>query len=117
MAIRLCSPSFVVPAKRTDRSPTTRVQGQIKRGSTLYSANKVFVIEDQEIVCYRDEKGELICEGYDEGPRFTHQSHGSDHQRELHVPDSRRGRIRVEDGNDHYIKGVPEMNKVDMLMN
>jgi hypothetical protein len=30
------------------------------------------VFEDQlrGIVCYRDEKGEMICEGYDEGPRI-----------------------------------------------
>ncbi|KAG8072663.1 hypothetical protein GUJ93_ZPchr0006g42956 [Zizania palustris] len=30
------------------------------------------VFEDQVrgVVCYRDDKGEVICEGYDEGPRF-----------------------------------------------
>jgi len=30
------------------------------------------VFEDQlrGIVCYRDENGEMICEGYDEGPRL-----------------------------------------------
>ncbi|KAJ8557766.1 hypothetical protein K7X08_004532 [Anisodus acutangulus] len=34
------------------------------------------VFEDRSagIVCYRDEKGEIICEGYDEGPRFCQQS-------------------------------------------
>lgn len=33
---------------------------------------KVQVFEDQlrGIVCYRDENGEMICEGYDEGPRL-----------------------------------------------
>lgn len=25
-------------------------------------------------MCYEDEKGEVICEGYDEGPRFGQQS-------------------------------------------
>lgn len=31
------------------------------------------VYEDQEegIVCYKDEKGEIVCEGHDEGPRFS----------------------------------------------
>ncbi|KAG8059222.1 hypothetical protein GUJ93_ZPchr0002g25036 [Zizania palustris] len=30
------------------------------------------MFEDQVrgVVCYRDDKGEVICEGYDEGPRF-----------------------------------------------
>lgn len=35
---------------------------------------QVFEIEDQQIVCYTDEKGEVICEGYDEGPRLTRQT-------------------------------------------
>lgn len=25
------------------------------------------------IICYRDEKGEMVCEGYDEGPRYSMQ--------------------------------------------
>lgn len=25
-------------------------------------------------MCYRDEKGEMICEGYDEGPRDCEES-------------------------------------------
>ncbi|KAL5199841.1 hypothetical protein ABZP36_021044 [Zizania latifolia] len=41
------------------------------RLSFVATANKK-VFEDQlrGIVCYRDDKGELICEGYDEGPRL-----------------------------------------------
>lgn len=42
------------------------------------------VFEDQGngIVCYRDGKGELVCEGYDEGPRYIrHPSHKTYHQR------------------------------------
>ncbi|KAH0734333.1 hypothetical protein KY285_010040 [Solanum tuberosum] len=33
------------------------------------------VFEDRStgVVCYRDEYGEITCEGYDEGPRFCHQ--------------------------------------------
>ncbi|OEL13224.1 hypothetical protein BAE44_0025757 [Dichanthelium oligosanthes] len=31
---------------------------------------KVFEDQLRGIVCYRDEKGEMICEGYDEGPRL-----------------------------------------------
>lgn len=40
-----------------------------------YDHNKIKVFEDKSngIVCYKDENGELICEGYDEGPRFSQQ--------------------------------------------
>lgn len=39
---------------------------------------EVFEVEEQGIVCYTDENGEVICEGYDEGPRFT-QQHSDDY--------------------------------------
>ncbi|KAK7338203.1 hypothetical protein VNO77_18805 [Canavalia gladiata] len=32
--------------------------------------NKVYEDRSQGIVCYQDEHGEIICEGYDEGPCF-----------------------------------------------
>ncbi|RCV20258.1 hypothetical protein SEVIR_4G039500v4 [Setaria viridis] len=34
---------------------------------------KVFEDQLRGIVCYKDEKGEMICEGYDEGPRLGMQ--------------------------------------------
>ncbi|XP_006655873.1 uncharacterized protein LOC102704708 isoform X2 [Oryza brachyantha] len=34
------------------------------------ASKKVFEDQLRGIVCYRDEKGELVCEGYDEGPRL-----------------------------------------------
>ncbi|KAH6790035.1 LL-diaminopimelate aminotransferase [Perilla frutescens var. frutescens] len=40
-----------------------------------YDHNKIKVFEDKSngIVGYKDENGEIICEGYDEGPRFSQQ--------------------------------------------
>ncbi|KAL5061387.1 hypothetical protein RYX36_032991 [Vicia faba] len=32
--------------------------------------NKVYEDQSEGIVCYQDEHGEIICEGYDEGPCF-----------------------------------------------
>ncbi|KAK4773971.1 hypothetical protein SAY87_028990 [Trapa incisa] len=32
--------------------------------------NQMFDEGPEGIICYRDETGEIICEGYDEGPRF-----------------------------------------------
>ncbi|OIT00576.1 PREDICTED: uncharacterized protein LOC109229050 [Nicotiana attenuata] len=34
---------------------------------------KVFEDRSKGIVCYKDENGEITCEGYDEGPRFSQQ--------------------------------------------
>ncbi|XBI08053.1 uncharacterized protein [Aegilops tauschii subsp. strangulata] len=34
------------------------------------TSNKVFEDQVRGIVCYRDDKGEVVCEGYDEGPRL-----------------------------------------------
>ncbi|XP_022149736.1 uncharacterized protein LOC111018083 isoform X2 [Momordica charantia] len=44
--------------------------------------NKVFEDQSEGVICYADENGEIICEGYDEGPRF-HQnpSEKANHQR------------------------------------
>lgn len=35
---------------------------------------KVFEDKTQGIICYTDDNGEVICEGYDEGPRCPTQS-------------------------------------------
>ncbi|XP_050233957.1 uncharacterized protein LOC126682349 [Mercurialis annua] len=35
--------------------------------------NKVFENQSEGIICYIDESGELICEGFDEGPRLHQQ--------------------------------------------
>ncbi|TMX03856.1 hypothetical protein EJD97_013374 [Solanum chilense] len=41
--------------------------------STSTSKLKIFEDESTGIVCYRDENGEITCEGYDEGPRYCQQ--------------------------------------------
>ncbi|KAL3528543.1 hypothetical protein ACH5RR_007865 [Cinchona calisaya] len=40
----------------------------------LPARNKVFEDQSKGIVCYREENGEITCEGIDEGPRFHHPS-------------------------------------------
>ncbi|GKU92760.1 hypothetical protein SLEP1_g6446 [Rubroshorea leprosula] len=50
--------------------------------------NKVFEDRSEGIVCYRDESGEIVCEGYDEGPRFHNQiSRPSYHPRDAEIFD------------------------------
>ncbi|GAB2222181.1 hypothetical protein Droror1_Dr00013384 [Drosera rotundifolia] len=35
--------------------------------------DQVFEDRSEGIVCYRDDRGEIVCEGMDEGPRFDQQ--------------------------------------------
>ncbi|KAL9350531.1 hypothetical protein Peur_057786 [Populus x canadensis] len=44
------------------KAPTLLVRSSLK--------DKVFENQAEGIVCYRDDSGEIICEGFDEGPRF-----------------------------------------------
>ncbi|TYI77947.1 hypothetical protein E1A91_D06G176200v1 [Gossypium mustelinum] len=54
-----CSVPFHVPGKK---SSTFQMRS--------LSNNTVFEDQSQGVICYRDENGEIVCEGYDEGPRF-----------------------------------------------
>ncbi|WVZ82170.1 hypothetical protein U9M48_029462 [Paspalum notatum var. saurae] len=38
--------------------------------ATVTDKKKVFEDQLRGIICYRDENGEMVCEGYDEGPRL-----------------------------------------------
>ncbi|RCV06648.1 hypothetical protein SETIT_1G179900v2 [Setaria italica] len=53
---------------------STSAHGSSSSSNLSFTAvtDKKKVYEDQlrGIICYRDENGEMICEGYDEGPRL-----------------------------------------------
>lgn len=40
---------------------------------TMNGLLQVFEDRTNGIICYSDESGEIICEGYDEGPRLQQQ--------------------------------------------
>ncbi|XP_016574652.1 uncharacterized protein LOC107872489 isoform X2 [Capsicum annuum] len=52
---------------------TTTITNPLIGSTSKNKPNKVFEDKSTGVVCYRDENGEIICEGYDEGPRFPHQ--------------------------------------------
>ncbi|XP_014499170.1 uncharacterized protein LOC106760218 [Vigna radiata var. radiata] len=56
----ISKPSYI-PLKRASSS-VVRIAASMK--------NKVYEDRSEGIVCYQDERGEIICEGYDEGPCF-----------------------------------------------
>ncbi|XP_010542355.1 PREDICTED: uncharacterized protein LOC104815599 isoform X2 [Tarenaya hassleriana] len=69
------------PVRRRSTSMFQQSQLQVKKAAVPHPQpvrfspkNKVFEDLAQGVVCYRDENGEIICEGYDEGPRCLPQS-------------------------------------------
>ncbi|XP_020586341.1 uncharacterized protein LOC110028715 [Phalaenopsis equestris] len=85
MAIRFSFLALTIPVKANSSSkPKTRAQilrhGQAELETAAISLkkfaklNKVFEDKESGVICYRDKNGELICEGYDEGPRLTWQT-------------------------------------------
>ncbi|CAN4089211.1 unnamed protein product [Withania somnifera] len=64
----VCASDQNISIRATSNCTTTL---QIRSTST----QKLKVFEDRStgVVCYRDENGEITCEGYDEGPRYCHQ--------------------------------------------
>ncbi|XVF27146.1 hypothetical protein REPUB_Repub14bG0081400 [Reevesia pubescens] len=77
---------------------------------SLISKDKVFEDQSQGVICYRDENGEIVCEGYDEGPRFPQQIPGTFyHLRDAEILDllqERRLQIVNGGGFSNANKGV-----------
>ncbi|XP_072981893.1 uncharacterized protein [Typha latifolia] len=96
MAIRCYFPSIITPRKDTRyfikafKLQSGHVQ-PCKASSTLCNSsmvNKVFENREIGVVCYRDKSGEILCEGFDEGPRLCCQNlQLINHQRETQSPD------------------------------
>ncbi|KAL5579670.1 hypothetical protein UlMin_012112 [Ulmus minor] len=47
------------------RTPTLKIRSSFRE--------KVFEDRSNGIICYTDESGEIVCEGFDEGPRYHQQ--------------------------------------------
>ncbi|OVA05250.1 hypothetical protein BVC80_8257g5 [Macleaya cordata] len=96
--------------------PTNKQPPKLQIRSSIN--NKVFEDHSRGIVCYKDENGEIICEGYDEGPRFHQQdSRKTCHQKELQILDILRRswlQIAQEDGLNHAAEnGVAAVEDFD----
>ncbi|KAM0936203.1 hypothetical protein DsansV1_C27g0201101 [Dioscorea sansibarensis] len=129
MAMNICSSSssptlmMIINPTKTYKTFSTVVmlhkdhgKQQSKHTSLLSTKSsisiKVYENQEEGIVCYKDEKGEIVCEGHDEGPRFSQKK----------VQTSCHGRFRevksfdfhhqwwlqiIEDSNfDHFVNGV-----------
>nr|CAD1822561.1 unnamed protein product [Ananas comosus var. bracteatus] len=94
MAIRCSTPSAFTPRKdsktmiKAFKLHSVHTQRNKANDSIKHFAvtNKVFENQQMGIVCYRDKHGEVICEGFDEGPRLSRENSGGDnHQREPQI--------------------------------
>ncbi|KAG1358894.1 hypothetical protein COCNU_08G003400 [Cocos nucifera] len=113
MAIICCYPVVILPRGRTKKAApraTMQHNGHMHhtRASTSscksLTANKVFEDQAMGILCYIDGKGEVICEGYDEGPRFSEcSSNSTDHQRDHQIPDFQQlMKLQIAKDDDFY---------------
>ncbi|TMW81420.1 hypothetical protein EJD97_009760 [Solanum chilense] len=59
---------FASPSSSSTSTTPCQIKSPSKNGL------KVFEDKSTGVVCYKDEYGEITCEGYDEGPRFCHQT-------------------------------------------
>ncbi|CAL9124024.1 unnamed protein product [Musa textilis] len=81
MAIRYSHPNAILPRDQTRKTmmrASLIYNSQISPKTSVSLSNsfrinkKVYDDHVRGIICYRDERGELICEGYDEGSRHSH---------------------------------------------
>ncbi|KAK9282352.1 hypothetical protein L1049_005269 [Liquidambar formosana] len=92
-----------IPVKKT---PKLEIRSSLR--------NKVFEDRSKGIVCYRDDSGEIICEGYDEGPRL-HQlfPRTAYHLRDAEIVDLlQQSWLHIVRGN-HADKGVAVQEDVN----
>ncbi|XP_071741978.1 uncharacterized protein [Rutidosis leptorrhynchoides] len=64
--IKKTSRSVVMFANKDSQSPSS----SLNRVGSSIKIQKVFEDKSRGIVCYLDDKGEITCEGFDEGPRL-----------------------------------------------
>ncbi|KAJ9568529.1 hypothetical protein OSB04_004495 [Centaurea solstitialis] len=84
MAVRMSSIPLVFAHHNSNPTPSSTSQKVImisttQKPSSQIKSNiklqKVFEDNSSGIVCYKDDKGEITCEGYDEGPTLSHHQH------------------------------------------
>ncbi|XP_008797356.1 uncharacterized protein LOC103712576 [Phoenix dactylifera] len=114
MAIRCSCPAVILPRGQTKKAMPrasmlchSHIQpsGASASSYKFFTANKVFEDQAMGIVCYTDGKGEVVCEGYDEGPRFspwsskdTYHQRPGDHQ----IPNFRLMKLQIGRDDDFY---------------
>ncbi|KAF5732082.1 hypothetical protein HS088_TW18G00771 [Tripterygium wilfordii] len=64
-------PAYKTMMLKQGQVPLKKVPKILVRSSSF--TNKVFEDRSEGIICYRDNNGEIVCEGYDEGPRSPQQ--------------------------------------------
>ncbi|KAI6700325.1 hypothetical protein NL676_014649 [Syzygium grande] len=78
------------------RAPAMRIRSCLN--------NPVFEDRAEGILCYRDENGEIICEGFDEGPRYQPKiSRTEHHPRDAKIIDLlQQNWIQLVNGSEVY---------------
>ncbi|XP_057454997.1 uncharacterized protein LOC130746397 isoform X2 [Lotus japonicus] len=98
-------------SKRSDVSQKKTPVGPVVLRTTASIKNKVYEDQSKGIICYRDKSGEIICEGYDEGPNYQRISrpiyHRSDAEIMNLLPKQSWLQIVKAEEIDFKVEGVP----------
>ncbi|WOK92080.1 hypothetical protein Cni_G00771 [Canna indica] len=96
MAITLSYSQIIIPTGRAEKSRrkaslcyNSKILPQASISLKNSDTNiKVFEDKDLGVICFRNENGEIVCEGFDEGPRFDRQTvtRRKFGRRELQIP-------------------------------
>ncbi|WOL06519.1 hypothetical protein Cni_G15253 [Canna indica] len=88
MALRYCSAPNITQRLQSNKAVirASMLNNHSKQTSPSFPStkssmlHKVYEDKAMGIICYKDEKGEIICEGYDEGPRYSRHSSDQDEE-------------------------------------
>ncbi|KAI3871186.1 hypothetical protein MKW98_015086 [Papaver atlanticum] len=112
------SPNKVFMGHKSTRLSTNNKTSKLQITSSI--SNKVFEDQARGIVCYQDENGEIVCEGFDEGPRVNEQDlRIANNQKEIEIIEMLRRsclQIAEEDGLKHAAKSsISAIEDVDWI--
>ncbi|XP_074586640.1 uncharacterized protein LOC141842329 [Curcuma longa] len=116
MAVAFSHSNIIIPRSQTEkirrRSCLCHNNNNTSEASVSVSVNKfsrgakVFEDQDMGVICFRDDKGEIVCEGFDEGPRFDQpilaRRRPSRRNRELQSIPSFLQILMAEEGDEFY---------------
>ncbi|XP_073063708.1 uncharacterized protein [Primulina eburnea] len=108
LSLKYASIKVPITNSRVAMSANRTTHFSVKAQSRSSVKNMVFEDQSAGVVCYKDENGEIICEGFDEGPRFQPQLSIFDNNKSsssIEIIDLfQRCWLQPVDGDDHEIK-------------
>eukprot|EP00250_Pteridium_aquilinum_P028496 c37264_g1_i1 orf=259-648(-) len=91
-----CRSLQLAAASRTSHCATHCRAGQLQMAPASQGGESIFKVFSDDstgVVCYWNERGEMVCEGPDEGPHFNPQFGSKDASSSIYVPENQAAEI------------------------